>query len=281
MRSALLIVVWTATVPLIHATSFFSISGDPNNNFVPDQWSSLTNSPASVITTATLGDGSLGFNGGLTQGPGIALYAIANDSLGNSSLYLVQPSGATSLVGAAGGLGSGFLGGLAWDSSTSMLYAAALDTFGNTTLYSITGGGIATSTGLALGTGFSGLAYDSADGLFYGIGNDGTGFSTLYDFSLSGPVTTIGSLGFGFGALTYDATNNAFWALDPVNNFAAQLFQVSPTGIVSAPFFTLGDGFDELAVTQASVGTGVPEPAGALTLGAGLVLIAILSRRKL
>jgi hypothetical protein len=280
---------WLATVALIaaflpqaHATNFFSISGDPNNSYVPDQWSSLTSSPGSVTMIATLGDGSLGFNGGLTQGPGAALYGIANDSLGDSSLYLIQPNGATSLVGTAGGLGSGFLGGLAWDSSTSTLYAAALDTLGNTTLYSITSGGVASSTGLALGTGFSGLAYDSANGLFYGIGNDNTGFSTLYDFSLGGPVSAVGTgLGYGFGALTYDPAANQLWAISPVNNASSQLFQVTAGGAASSAFYTLGDGFDELAVTQGAVGTGVPEPTGALTLAAGLISIAFFLRRRL
>lgn len=278
MNRMLLMVVWT--VPLVHATSFLSISGDPNNNYVPDQFSSVTYPSGSVTTIATLGDGSLGFNGGLTVGSGGTLYAIANDSSGNSSLYTVQTSGSTALVGSAGGLGSGFLGGLAWDSVNSTLYAASLDALGNTTLYSITIAGVATSTGLALGTGFSGLTFDSTNGLFYGIGNDNTGFSTLYDFSLGGPVTSVVGLGFGYGALTYDAANDVFWAIDPVNNAGSQLFQISSAGVVSGPLFTLGDGFVELAVGSGT-GAGVPEPSAAVTLGAGLILIGFLLRRKL
>jgi hypothetical protein len=279
-------VKWYASVALAAAivssaygAAFFSISGDPNNNFVPDQFSSLTSSPGSVTPIATLGDGSLGFNGGLTVGSGGALYAIANDSLGNSSLYSVQPNGATSLVGSAGGLGSGFLGGLAWDSANSTLYAASLDSLGNTTLFSITGAGAASSTGLALGTGFSALTFDSSDGLFYGIGNDNTGFSTLYSFSLGGPVNNVGGLGFGFGALTYDAANNVLWAIDPVNNVLSQLFQITTSGAVSSPFYTLGDGFVELAVTTTTAG--VPEPGAAVTLGAALIAMAFFLRRKL
>jgi hypothetical protein len=266
-------------LPLVHATSFVSISGDPNNSFVPDQLSSVTYAPGSATTVATLGDGSLGFDGGLTVGSGGVLYAIANDSSGASSLYTVQSNGTTTLVGSSGGLGSGFLGGLAWDSANSTLYAAVLDPFGNTTLDSISGSGVATSTGLTLGTGFSGLAYDSANGLFFGIGNDNTGFSTLYDFSLGGPVNAAGALGFGYGALTYDAANDVFWAIDPVNNAGSNLIQISPAGAASAPLFTLGDGFVELAIAQAPF-TGTPEPAGAVMLGAGLILIGFLRRRK-
>ena len=271
--------ILTLSLPLVHATSFVSINGDPNNFFVPDQLSDVSFPPGSVSTVATLGDGSLGFNGGLTVGSGGVLYAIANDSSGAGSLYTVQSNGTTTLVGSAGGLGSGFLGGLTWDSANSTLYAAVLDPLGNTTLSSITGGGVPTSTGLALGTGFSGLAYDSANGLFFGIGNDNTGFSTLYDFSLGGPATAVGALGFGYGALTYDAANDVFWAIDPVNNAGSQLIQVSSAGVASAPSFTLGDGFVELAVTQAPF-AGTPEPAGVVMLGTGLVLIGFLRRRK-
>jgi hypothetical protein len=271
-------VAWAAVfLPHTHAEVLFSISGDPNNSFVPDVFSSLTDSPGSLATIAVLGGGSLGFNGGLTVGPGSVLYAIANDSLGASSLYTVQPNGATSLVGSAGGLGFGFLGGLAWDSANSTFYAAVNDSLGNTKLYSITPGGTAVSTGLALGTGFSGLAYDSANGLFYGIGNDFTGFSILYDFSIGGPVNAVGGLGFGFGALTYSAANNAFWAIDPVNNAGSQLFQISSGGVVSAPFYMLGDGFVELAVSPAA---GVPEPATSVLLGTGLILAGCFLRRR-
>jgi len=48
--------------------------------------------------------------------------------------------------------------------------------------------------------------------------------------------------------------------------------------VATIPLFTLGDGFVELAVAS---GAGVPEPAVAVMLGAGLILIEFLSRRKL
>jgi hypothetical protein len=198
--------MWVSSV---HATSFYAIGPDPNT-FVPDQFVSVTLSTQSVNTIAALGGGLFGFNGGLTEGPSGTLYAIANDATGAGSLYTVQGDGTLALVGASGGLGFGFLGGLAYDNANSTFYAAVNDSGGNTTLYSITSGGAATATGLSLGTGFSGLAYDTASGLFYGIGNDSTGFSTLYDFALAGPVNAVGGLGFGFGALTYDAANESF-----------------------------------------------------------------------
>jgi hypothetical protein len=185
-------VAWAAVViPQAHATSFFTISGDPNNSFVPDRFSFVTLSPQSVTYVATLGDGSLGFNGGLTTGPGGTLYGIANDSTGAGSLYSIQSDGTLSPIGAADGLGFGFLGGLAYNPGNWTFYAPVEDSLGNSTLDSITAGGAATVAGLTLGTGFSGLAYDTANGLFFGIGNDFTGFSTLYEFSLAGPVTAV------------------------------------------------------------------------------------------
>lgn len=257
------------------AATFYAIGPDPNT-FVPDQLVAISVSPPSLSTIATLGDGSLGFSGGLTFGPGATLYAIANDSTGASSFYTVQPDATLSLVGAAGGLGFGFNGGLAYDPVNSTFYAAVNDVSGNSSLYSITGGGIAGATGWNLGTGFSGLAFDAADNLFYGIGNDSTGFSTLYDFSLGGPVTSVAGLGFGFGALTYDGAAHVLWAIDPVNNAGSQLFQISTAGTMS-PSFTVGDGFAGLAAPQPAQ---TPEPAGGV--GAGLLLIAsALKRRKL
>ena len=259
--------VLTLAPPGLMATNLFSVSADPVT-FVPDQFSTVI-VPLSVGTIATLGDGSFAFNGGLTAGPGGLLYAIANDSSGASSFYSVGLDGSTMLIGGAGGLGSGFLGGLAYDSSNGSFFAAVLDTLGNTSLYRVKPGGVAVALGQALGTGFSGLAYDSNNGLFYGIGNDSGGNSTLYDFSLGGPVNTVGALGVGFGGLTYDSTLDAFWAIQGVNNAGSQLFQISPAGAESSSFMTLGDGFAELATIVPT-----PEPAPIETVG-GVLLIAI------
>jgi hypothetical protein len=252
MKAKLCFTAMFIFVTLARASSFYSISGDPNT-FIPDQFSTVDSNTMTVSTVGTLGNGSLGFNGGLTVAPG-GIYAVANDSTGASSFYNVQQNGSISLIGSTGGLGFGFLGGLAFDSADSTFYAAVQDTFGNSSLYSITSAGVATALGQALGTGYSGLAYDSGNGLFYGIGNDGTGFSTLYDFSLGGPVNIVGGLGFGFGALTYDTASDVFWAISPVNNTGSQLFQITAAGAESSALMTLGDGFVELAAVAA------PEP---------------------
>ncbi len=259
--------------------TLYAIGSDPNT-FVPDQLTLADTGAQSVTTVATLGDGSLGFNGGLVFGPGGLLYAIANDSSGANSLYQVQSNGALSLVGPAGGLGSGFLGGLAFDPLDGLFYAAVNDSSGNSSLYSITGAGMPTALGQTLGTGFSGIAFDSANGLFYGIGNDNTGLSTLYQFSTAGPVTPVSPLGFAFGGLTYDSAADSLWAISPVANSGAQLFQITSAGSLSAPLLTLGDGFFELAAPTASA----PEPGNTIAIAVGLLMLAGLmkfSRRML
>lgn len=279
MRQTFLVVtMWAAAaLPCAHAGAAFYAIG-PDAGFIPDQLVSVTTVPPGVNPIATMGGAVLGFNGGLTEGPGAVLYAIANDSGANGSLYTVAADGTLGLVGAAGGLGVGFFGGLAYDAANATFYAAANDNSNNTTLYSISGGGVTAIAIPNLGTAFSGLAYDTANGLFYGIGIDNSGASALYDFPLAGPASFVAELGFGFGALTYDAANDVLWAIDPVSNAGSQLVQVSTAGIVSAPFLTLGDGFTELAVIPISTQT--PEPATPAMLGAGLTLVGLLFRRR-
>lgn len=255
------------TATAARSTTLLAIGSDPNT-FVPDQLVLADVAAQTVNTLATLGDGSLGFNGGLTFGPGGLLYAIANDSSGAGSLYSLHPDGSQlTLLGSAGGLGSGFFGGLAFDSQNGLFYAAADDNSGNASLFSITGDGVATALGQSIGTGFSGLAYDPANGLLYGIGNDNNGASTLYDFAPGGPVQAVASPGTGFGGLTWDAAGNYFDAISPVSNIAGQVFGISPAGTETGPYLTLGDGFFELAAPPASA----PEPATWL-VGVGLLL---------
>ena len=68
---------------------------------VHDQLDLVRLSPQGVFTVATLGGGLLGFNGGLTAGPGGVLYAIVSDFTEAGSLYTVQPGGILGLLGTA------------------------------------------------------------------------------------------------------------------------------------------------------------------------------------
>jgi hypothetical protein len=264
--------ILTAVIPSAHAsTMLLTISGDPNNFFVPELLSSVDVAATTVTNGPALGGGSLGFNGGLTTGPGGALYGIANDSTGAGSLYTIQLAGSISLVGSVDGLGFGYLGGLAFDAANSTFYAAVNDQLGNTTLSSITTAGLSTPLGQNIGVGFSGLAYDSSNGLFFGISNDINGLSQLWDFTLGGSPNLVASLGYGYGALTYDPTNDVFWAISPVNNASSELIEITASGIQTNQF-VLGDGFVEMAVAQSSATT--PEPGSIYEALAGCLLIA-------
>jgi hypothetical protein len=111
--------IQAACIAPAQADTFWSISRDPNNGYVPDVLSSVDSGAQTVTNIAAVSGGNLGFNGGLTLGPGGKLYAIANDSFGNSSFYSIQTNGALSLIGSTGGLGQGFLGGLTYDTRNS------------------------------------------------------------------------------------------------------------------------------------------------------------------
>jgi hypothetical protein len=268
----LAVLLLSTAAPHAEGATLLAIGSDPIN-FVPDQLILADIASQSVSTIGTLGDGSLGFNGGLAYGPG-GLYAIGNDSTGAGSFYQVQPAGALSLVGSPGGLGFGFYGGLTFDPLDGLFYGAVNDSSGNASLYSITASGVSTPLGQSLGAGFSGLAFDSSNGRFYGIGNDSSGFSSLYDFTISIPVSTVAPLGFGFGGLTYDAASDSFWVIAPVSNSGAQLFQIASGGAVTGPVLTLGDGFFELAAPTAST----PEPGTSFAAASCLLMLAGLMK---
>ncbi len=282
MRLVLSLLVVSAAM---YAGALVSISGDPANSFVPDQLATIDPIGQTVSGFVTLGDGSLGFNGGLATGPGGVLYGIANDSSGLGSLVTIQSNGALSVVGASGGLGSGFTGGLAWDPVDNTFLGVANDGSGNATLYDISTGGIV-SPGFNVGTNFSGLTYDTSNNTLYGIGNDSGGNSTLYNIVPAGStVTPVASLGTGFGGIAYDSANDLFWVISPVSNASSQLFQISNSGVLSSPIFTLGDGFVELATASAatspgSPGSSAPEPSTLVGMISGLSAIAVISRMK-
>ncbi|QOY91207.1 PEP-CTERM sorting domain-containing protein [Paludibaculum fermentans] len=84
--------------------------------------------PASLVSLG------FGFNGGATDSPG-GLYLLGNDSFGVSSLYWFDPSTQTAIAQPIA-LGSGFYGGLAWDSGSSRLYAIQNDGRGGSALWS-------------------------------------------------------------------------------------------------------------------------------------------------
>jgi hypothetical protein len=238
-----------------------------------------------------LGDGSVAFNGGLTYlASDQRVYAIENDAFGNSALTSFNAAAPTALAVPLA-LGQGFYGGLAADSSTSTLYAVASDFLGASTLYRIDTASGATSLA-ALGFGYyGGLAFDSADGDLYAISADDLGVQrrvSKIDLNAAGgpAVTTLFDLGDGGesfqGGLAFDAATQRFVVIGNDSLAQSSLFAFTVAGASSLVDLAmpLGVGFVNAGLTYGpAITAAVPEPAGALLLGAALPLLWLFVRR--
>ena len=261
--------------------NFFSFG--PDDAGTPRAFTSLTASGTSTLRF-NVGDGSLGFNGGVTFRPGDGLfYAVANDFTGASSLVSFAGNGGGTSTSVAA-LGNGFLGGLAYSQADDAFYAIASDMFGNSRLMRISASGTVTDVA-AIGVGFfGGLTLHPLDGLLYAISGDDLGVQrNLSSITTSGSVTSLFALGDGLlafdGGLAVDASgvffvvsNDSFGA-STLNTFALGDGGVS-LAPVDGPF---GQGFSNrgLVVTP----TEVPAPAP-LSLTA-IAMIALYVVRRL
>ncbi len=257
---------------------------DPNSFFpVPRALTQLpTSAPVSATPVATLGDGSIGFNGGLAY-DGSGLYAIGNDWSGASTLYSMTTTGAS--LTSVGALGSGFYGGLAHRSGA--LYAIGSDGFGASTLYQVTGGS-ATAVGSGVGFGFyGGLTYNADDDLLYAIAGDSSSVQrALYKVDVTSGAPTFlfnlgdGSIGFD-GGLAYDDSADLFYAIgsDSFANSGLYSFTLAGNGAVTAIGSSFGQGFvnRSLAMLPGDV-TPVPEPP-TLALLSSLLFLGLVSRK--
>ena len=278
---------WLTAALLALAPAWVSaalLSIGPDNGFVPRVLTQLpTVAPVTATALAELGDGSIGFNGGLAS-DGSGLYAIGNDSFGSSTLYSLTMSG--SGLAAVGSLGAGFYGGLAHRSGA--LYAIASDAFGASTLYQVTGGS-ATAVGTGLGNGFyGGLTYNADDDLLYAIAGDAFGVQrTLVsidaDTGAATPVFDLGDGSIGFnGGLAYDADADRFYVIgnDSLANSSLFEFNLTGAGSVSAIGSSFGPGFlNASLVLVPGDGAPVSEPPMLALLPSLLVLLGLFSRR--
>lgn len=266
------------SLPLAAAPILTAISGDTNG--IPRRVQGIDAGASTATTVGDLGDGLVGFTGGLAYN-GSLFYAIGNDSFGNSSLYSFTTPGSLSSLFA---LGTGFSGGLAFTGSN--LYAISNDLAGNSTLNSIDVGGGATTALFALGTGFNGgLTYHSGDGLLYGIANDLGGNSTLYRINTGTQAVTAQSIALGqgfYGGLAYDTASGRFYAVgsDAFANstlYSFALNDTSPTAL-----FSTGQGFLFAGLTAGSAGgpSPVPEPSTAVMMLGGLIVAGLGAARR-
>jgi hypothetical protein len=262
----------------------FSTIG-PDNGGVPRALTSISLPGGPVTPQFSLGDGSLGFIGGLTFDPlNGQMYAIASDSFGNSLLESFSPGGGA--VTQVMNLGNGFTSGLTFDSADGNLWAISNDfvSTGHSFLNRISLSAAQVTPIVDLGLGFEGgglftggLTYDPNNGLFYAMSADGNGVSRQFNsIALSGASgfsTFVFSLGIGFdsynGGLVFNPGDNRFYAIsnDSSGNSTLRSFSLGGGLIVSE--LGLGQGFNNVGLTLAE-SSAVPEPSSALLVFLGL-----------
>lgn len=247
----------------------------------PDSASSVTN------LATPLGDGSIGYNGGIVYSNGL-LYAVGNDSNGNASIYSFDVFGQNLTLFSndfnTGGDANGFVfsNGLAAIGGT--LYAVGQGPSGED-LFQI-GNGTATlvrSLATLNGT-YAGIAWDPSLQEFYGlIANASGGFNGDYlvRFGMTGGTslvaslssldgadagTHLGGLADAGGGILYDIYTN-------VNDGNGNLEEIDVNGTP-----TVTQLYDtNIPLAQNAGIAAAPEPA---TGGAALVLIALILQRR-
>lgn len=278
---------WIALAALALAPAWGSaalLTIGPDEAFVPRVLTQLpTSAPVAGTALATLGDGSVGFNGGLAH-DGSGLFAIGNDSLGASTLYSMTAAGGS--LTAVGTLGSGFYGGLAYRSGGG-LYAIASDWSGKSTLYDVTGGS-ATAVGAGLGEGFyGGLTWNADKGRLYAIAGDTFGVPRSVvaidaDTGAATPLFALGDGSIGFnGGLAYDADADRFFVIgnDSLANSSLYTFTLDGADTLTAIDASFGQGFLNASLVLLPNGDQpVPEPP-TLMLLSSLLLAGLASRR--
>lgn len=261
------------------AAPLYAISGDSFGN--PRQVSTFP--PAGPATALfNLGDGSLGFTGGLAYSSADSVfYTIASNGFGASSLYSFDLTGTLTPRFA---LGDGFFGGLAWSPVDGFLYAVQNDVDGFSSIYRLDPSGQTSTYLFTVRQGLTGgLTFSAADGDLYGIVNDPLGNSTLMRIVIaSGSFAAAGPpLGTGFlGGVAFDAATGGFYAINMDNFGVSTLQAIVTSGLGSVtPGPELGYGY---AAASLSFGpaTNTPEPATWWLTGLGLAGFVASRRRK-
>ncbi len=285
-----------------HASALlYTFGGDflsPGATGVPDSLSSMD--PASAASIANVqtpvGNGNTGFTGGLVFANGL-LYGVGNDSNGVATLYSLQTDGlgltavSSDFNTSGGAAGVTFQNGLT--AAAAAFFAIGASATGED-LYRIDTNTATLIQGLqTFGGTYTGLVWDSS-GLFYAVlaGANGGGLNGDYlvRFGIGSPVNVVANLtaldgapvGTHLGGLA-DAGGGVFYDIytNPAT-FTGELERITAGGITSAA--TLYDTQIPLA-QNAGVAivptTATPEPATGLEIGAGLLLVGwILKRRK-
>ncbi len=264
-------------------------NGSPGNGFTRISTTTGAGTPVALDTT-----GTYAYNGGLTYNSANGtFYAVANDSLGNSTLQSFPLASPSPPSIAATGLGTAFLNGLTYDSANGDLYAVSNDGSGDGELNQVATSGAVTPTlaltGLTVGIFDGGLTFDSGNGLFYFLSDDGSGASrVLSSIQLSGGVVSanIFSLGDGSvsfnGGLLYDPSSGLFYTIgnDQFGNSSLYSFSLSGANSLATVLSDFGSGYNNVGLAEIPAGGGVPEPSTAILFATSIAALAAFRRRK-
>lgn len=241
----------------------------------PRQLVSIDASGGGPLSVATLGDGSLAFNGGLVYRSDTGrFYAVANDgTFTSSTLYSFGLDGNLTVEKI---LGDNFFGGLAWDGSVFYVFGGDVS---DQTLYAYDPGADTVAPIGSTGAGIvGGLAWDGIGGVLYGISLAPFGDSYLNQIDPStGQATPLFLLGSGFlGGIAVHGSD-LYSIADPGSS---HLYRFGPGG-PAVQLQNLGEGFYSAGlVIGASGPSAVPEPSASLLIGSGLIGLAFVGRRR-
>lgn len=243
------------------------------------------NSSSSVTNMATpLGDGSIGYNGGIVYANGL-LYAVGNDSNGNASIYSFDVFGQNlSLFSSdfnTGGDANAFVFSNGLAAVGGALYAVGQGASGEE-LFQVNSGGTATfeRTLTTYGGTYAGIAWDPSLQEFYGVVANSSS-DLLVEFGLTGGSrivtsltlldgteigTHLGGLADAGGGILYDIYTNT-------NDGNGELEQIDLNGVPAVtPLYDTG-----IPLAQNAGIALTPEPALG---GAAMVLLALIAGKR-
>lgn len=282
-RKVLLCLLAAASIAAQAAPVLASISGDAWG--VPRQLTFINTDTQAAHSPFSLGDGSIGFTGGLVFLPAVQkFWTICDNGAGSSFLASFDLSGPASLTPSPVTLAPGVWRGLTYASDTDRLYALYSSGAGPFEVKEIKpSANTVTSLFSWPDAGFGGMTW-VAPGQLTALFTNALGQFQLHAIDLgSGSVTPFGA-SFNItmnGGLAWDSTSGAgYFAIgsDPLGN--SSLYAITADGSGYGSQFGIGGGHFYGALTQ--VGnplTGgdspseVPEPSAALLALPGLILI--------
>lgn len=270
------------------ATMLYSISGDSSG--VPRQLNQIDPYLREADSLFLLGDGSIGFTGGLTWLPAVQrFYTIYDNGQGGAFLASFGLSGGDSLLTEALALSAGFWRGLTYAPDTDLLYALYSNGSGAWDLLQLDPANNRTSTLLSgIAGGFGGMTW-VAPGQLTALFTNAQGAFQLHHIDLgNNTVTPFGNTLFGNmnGGLAWDSDSAVrYFSIGSDAGGYGSLYGVVADGIGSGSQFGLGGGYfySNLAfVPDTPSDSAVPEPSAAILGFSGLVMLALagLYRRR-